>query len=200
MRLLNPIKMCSSGAQQCLASYSCSSRTAKSSYWNGLCFGWTLCRMQREERGQSNRWLNCKVLAYGQRGRITKLSPAWEGIGMGGCCAYLRSICWWGRVACETSLFFSLKRKILCHWKHHEAEGIRMFLMIMLIHLIAYKTAMNQRLWHGKYHKSLWYAQIKGIVICAYLYTHRSIHTCTLCVFLKCFWTIILCMAVGEQF
>jgi len=72
--------------------------------------------------------------------------------------------------------------------------------MIILIHLVAYTTATNQRLWHEKYHESLWYAQIKGMVICVYLYTHKSIHTCTLCIFLKCFWTIILCMAFGEGF
>lgn len=38
--------------------------------------------------------------------------------------------------------------------------------MIMLIHLIAYKTAAKLRLWHGKYHKSLWYVEIKRTVLC----------------------------------
>lgn len=184
MRLLNPITTCSSRAQQRLASDGSGSSAAMSSCWNGLCFGCTLCRMQREERGRSNWWLNLQSIGVWSEGKNSKAHPSWEGIRTGGHCACWRRLCWWERVACETSLFLP--------WKapgelRNDISCIRMFLMITLICLIAYKTATNQRLWYGRSHKSLWYAQVKGMVICVYLYILKSSHTCTLCMFLKSF-------------
>lgn len=167
-----------SRAQQHLASYSCSPSTAKCSCWNGFCLGWTLCEMQREQRGWSNRQLNLQGVGLSQRGRATNLTPAWEGIRMGGCCAYWRSLCWRECVACETFLSES-KNTVPLRTPWELKSGIcciRIFLMVVLIHLISYKGSTNQRWWHRKY-KSLWYAWTKGVgYLCISVHAQEHSH------------------------
>lgn len=196
-RLLNPSGMRSPRAQQCVAGPGCSPGVP-AELGSALV---PLMGMGREDRAQPNQWLNfpgAGICSDWESNKGRGLGLGWvavvlakEPVLVGLCCFIIFSL---------TEFFFSLKStvplKALRELKN-DLSWIRLLLMIMLIHLIALNQVQTKE-WHGKYHKWLCYAQVRGMAICVHL--HQSIHTCTLSMFLQHFWPIILCVDFGETF